>query len=91
MSGKALKLAAYLGPASYSQGAARLLSVSIAITQHPFALYVDDIGSSTPGVHDHFPFFGLGGVLVERSSEMEIKLALRDFKTRWNIPPETPC
>jgi hypothetical protein len=55
-----------------------------------YALYVDDIGSGTPGTRDAFPYFGLGGVLIKRSDESTVRSLLRQFKDKWNIERETP-
>ncbi len=63
------------------------------VTENPpieFALYLDDSGSRKPNPKDPAPFFALGGVLIQRSNESIIENLLKDFKTRWNIPEDTP-
>jgi hypothetical protein len=55
-----------------------------------YALYLDDIGSGTPGLKDDFPMFGLGGFIVKRSNEVVIIDALRKFKDGWNIDRDIP-
>jgi hypothetical protein len=55
-----------------------------------YALYVDDIGSGTPGTRDEFAYFGLGGVIVNRSDEGAIRKLIRQFKEEWNIDEKVP-
>lgn len=55
-----------------------------------YALYVDDIGSGTPGTRDEFEYFGLGGVIVNRSDEGAIRRLIREFKKEWNIDESVP-
>ncbi|MEW5856114.1 MAG: DUF3800 domain-containing protein [Cyanobacteriota bacterium] len=55
-----------------------------------YHLYIDDSGSPKPDPNDPYPFFAMGGVLIERSNEHTIRTLLTDFKTRWNILEETP-
>jgi hypothetical protein len=55
-----------------------------------YALYVDDIGSGTPGTRDEFAYFGLGGVIVNRSEEAAIRRLIRQFKGEWTIDEKTP-
>ena len=45
-----------------------------------FALYLDESGSPKPSLDDSFPFFAMGGVLIERSNEDMINSLLVDFK-----------
>lgn len=55
-----------------------------------YALYVDDIGSGTPGTRDEFSYFGLGGVIVNRADETAIRKQIRQFKRDWDIDEEIP-
>lgn len=58
--------------------------------QGEFALYLDDSGSPKPDPNDQYPFFSMGGVVIERSNEDIIKSLLKEFKIRWDIPQGTP-
>lgn len=55
-----------------------------------FALYLDDSGSPKPVPEDSYPFFGMGGVLINRGQEQIIETLVLEFKRRWNISVETP-
>jgi hypothetical protein len=55
-----------------------------------YALYVDDIGSGTPGTRDEFAYFGLGGVIVNRLDEGAIRKLIRQFKKDWKIDEAVP-
>lgn len=55
-----------------------------------YALYVDDIGSGTPGTRDEFAYFGLGGIIVNRSDEAAIRKLIRQFKGDWKIDLQLP-
>jgi hypothetical protein len=50
-----------------------------------YALYIDDIGSGKPGNLDSFKFFALGGFLINRIEEDNVRNALREFKAHWSI------
>lgn len=55
-----------------------------------YSLYLDDIGSGTPGLKDDFAVFGLGGCLMKRSDEPTILKTLRQFKQKWGIKLDIP-
>jgi hypothetical protein len=55
-----------------------------------YALYLDDVGSGTSGERDTFAYFGLGGIIVQRARETEIRTAMREFKRVWGIAREVP-
>lgn len=55
-----------------------------------FALYVDDSGSPKPDPKDQYPFFGMGGVLINRGHEQIIEALVLNFKKRWNIAVDIP-
>ncbi len=50
-----------------------------------FGLYIDETGSGAPGVRDEFPYFGLGGILVELANTTTIRQSVRQFKKTWGI------
>jgi len=45
-----------------------------------FALYLDESGSQKPSLQDQAPFFAMGGVIIERGYEDNIKNLLDQFK-----------
>ncbi|WNN89779.1 DUF3800 domain-containing protein [Gloeocapsopsis dulcis] len=55
-----------------------------------FALYLDDSGSPKPNPNDQCPFFGMGGVLINRGHEQIIEALVLEFKQRWNIAVDIP-
>ncbi|WP_218596760.1 DUF3800 domain-containing protein [Chroogloeocystis siderophila] len=55
-----------------------------------FALYLDDSGSPKPDPKDPHPFFGMGGVLINRGHERIIETLVLEFKQRWNIGLDIP-
>lgn len=54
------------------------------------ALFIDETGSPKPNRQDQAPYFGMGGVLVERVNEALVATAISEFKQRWGIPESTP-
>ena len=55
-----------------------------------FSLYLDESGSPKPSPNDQTAFFAMGGVIIRRGQENNIKLLLDEFKNKWNINLNIP-
>jgi hypothetical protein len=50
-----------------------------------FCLYVDESGSASLNPKDDYPYFSMGGILIESDDKDEIKEAVQTFKRDWGF------